>query len=224
MDIQFLIEILKSFSHSFSPMHSVRITILTITVFILVLLSAGCADSGGSSVESPTPAATNRETKTPTPEPTETWWCDDPELVYGNHDTSFFGYFEGVKNTENVQNGYYTIMNEDGDTIIKHQEYTSSTANIDGLSPTYISYIEYEYGPLIVGENIIMETNVIDGKIKVFYPGTKDDWLIERPLHDGCSVEMYIGKEIKTIYWIKGLSNIIFKDMPAPYNIHGVFG
>ena len=66
-------------------------------------------------------------------------------MVYGDHDTSFFEDVEGVKNTENIQNGYYTIMNEDGDTIVKHQEFPNFDLYSE-LQPEQARALEEQYG------------------------------------------------------------------------------
>gem|GEM_PF-4185610 len=107
-------------------MPSVRV--ITLFILILALLSAGCTDKGGSSVQ------TTTSDTYPTVEPTVTvvpeahWWEGKPgfhDAEVGTYSTLFGDDISGVINSMS-QPGNYNIFDIDSpDLRFEHQEYPS---------------------------------------------------------------------------------------------------
>ena len=174
---------------------------LTAAILILALLSAGCTDTGGGSVDSPTPHKTAEPTQTGEPTATEKishpFDINDPNIAYVSIDSSenLFGIDidEGYKFTNNV-NGNYNYFDSDKNLIFQHAEYPNFDLYSE-LQPEQARALEDQYG---YPESIVMEQADTDGdgaldKVAVRYEGSKGVLEFERPHKDGMSVGNHIG-------------------------------
>ncbi|MCG7850290.1 MAG: hypothetical protein MIO93_14110, partial [ANME-2 cluster archaeon] len=110
-----------------------KLIVLTTAIIILALLSAGCTDTGGGSVESPTPDSTPKAEPTQEPthisEPTATekishpFDINDRNIAYVPIDSSenLFGIdiYDGYKFTNDV-NGNYDYFDIDKNMIFQY--------------------------------------------------------------------------------------------------------
>ena len=152
------------------------IKLLTAAILTLVLLSAGCTDTGGSSANSPateTPVHTEVQ-PTPTREQIENWWDSKPGFEEATVKTLFGDDLYGIKN-EAYGGASYNIFNIDtGDCILKHSDCPNFDP-YDNLQPEQARALEDRYGSV---KSVVMEQADTDGdgaldKVAVKYEGSK---------------------------------------------------
>lgn len=157
------------------------IKFLTAAILTLALLSAGCTDTGGGSVDRPTPHKTAEPTQTGEPTATEKinhpYDINDPNIAYITIDSSenLFGIDidDGYKFTNNV-NGNYDYFNSDKNMIFQHTEHPHFDLYRE-LQPEQARALEDQYG---YPESVVMEQADTDGdgaldKVAVRYEGSK---------------------------------------------------
>jgi len=187
--------------------------LLTTVIIILALLSAGCTDTGGGSVQSPTPDSTPKAEPTekpteiqPTPmqEQIDNWWDDKP----GFHDaevgiySTLFGDVDGVK-TSSLDGLVYDIYDtETGQHILTSQEYPNFDLYSE-LQPEQARALEDQYGSM---KSVVMEQADTDGDgaldtVAVRYEGSKGTLEFETEFWtSGTGVDSYIRR-----FLVKGI-------------------
>ena len=175
------------------------IKLLTTAILILVLLSAGCTDTGGGSVQSPTPATHSTEVQpTQTQEQIDNWWDDKPgfhDAEVGTYST-LFDDISGVKTSSLDRLVYDLYDTETGQHILGHQEILNFDP-YDDLQPEQARALEEQYGSV---KSVVMEQADTDGdgaldKVAVRYEGSKT-WMFESAYHAGWGVEDYMYMEL----------------------------
>ncbi len=184
-------------------MQSTKTIIITTAILTLMILGAGCTDTGGANPESTTytpppeevPVVEETAAAEPISEPVETpWWDKDSDFVYGNHNSSIFGNIEGIKNIE-YGDRLYTISDENNNLLLKHQEWTPSNIALHNeLSPDQYKALVSEYGNMI---SVTMETIDLDqdgtmDKVAVKYVGWDGEWTENFYYEKRADVEDYI--------------------------------
>ncbi len=167
-------------------MQSNKTIIITTAILTLMILGAGCTDTGGANPstttytpppeEVPVVEETAATEPIPEPEPVETHWYDGrSNYVYGVHDTDLYGTVEGAKNIESISDGFYTISYDSKNLILIHQDYTPSNIALHNeLSPDQYKALVSEYGSM---RHLTMETIDLDqdgamDKVAVKYVGS----------------------------------------------------
>ena len=172
--------------------------ILTASILILALLSAGCTDTGGGSVDSPTPHKTAEPTQTGEPTATATqethWYDDKPYFNLGviEANENLFGEdIEGIINEEARKLGRYDVFNENEQIIFQHLEYPNFDLYKE-LQPEQARALEEQYG---YPESVVMETDYEKNVVAISYDGDKD-WTAYFEYNDDAKVEDYIGAKL----------------------------
>ncbi|MCG7849966.1 MAG: hypothetical protein MIO93_12425 [ANME-2 cluster archaeon] len=184
-------------------MHSIS-KLLTTAIIILALLSAGCTDMGGGSVESPTQDSTPKAESTQEPIPIDT--PVEPQHLYDINpgyekivleaDENLFGIKIEGSTVERDFSGWETVYNDNEDTIFQRETYTPQNFNLySELQPEQARALVDQYGSM---KSVVMEQADTDGdgaldKVAVRYVGSKGTLEFERPYKDGMSVGNHIG-------------------------------
>jgi len=147
--------------------------LLTTAIIILALLSAGCTDTGGGSVQSPMPTATNTATRTPTPAPVTHWYDGKPDFEEATVITLFGDDLYGVKASAYGDGNYNMFDIDNGETILKHLEYPNFDP-YDDLQPEQARALETEYGNMVslTMEQIDTDSDGALDKVAVRYEGS----------------------------------------------------
>jgi len=130
-----------------------------LTAAILTLLSAGCTDTSGGSVDSPTPHKTAEPTEYPTPIETaiesQHLYDINPDK-YGyikiDRDDNLFGIeIEGSKVFDSIssQDDWIIVYNNDKDQIFQRETYTPHNFDLYSELPGQARTLEAEYGQLV---------------------------------------------------------------------------
>jgi len=172
---------------------------------ILALLSAGCTDTGGGSVESPIPHKTAEPTEYPTPTdtPIESQHLydikpDTFDYIKIDRDDNLFDIdIEGSKVFDDIP-GWERIYNDNENRIFQRKTYTP--ANFDlyrELQPEQAHALEDQYGNMVslTMEQIDTDSDGALDKVAVRYEGSKT-WTFESAYHAGWGVEDYIYMEL----------------------------
>ena len=185
------------------------IKLLTAAILTLALLSAGCTDTGGGSVNSPTPHKTAEPTQTGEPTATATqethWYDDKPYFNLGviEANENLFGEdIEGIINEEARKLGRYDVFNENEQIIFQHLEYPNFDLYRE-LQPGQARTLKEQYGSMV---SLTMEQVDTDGdgaldKVAVRYEGSKGVLEFETSFWtSGTGVDSYLRR-----YLIKGI-------------------
>jgi|LGVF01.1.fsa_nt_gb hypothetical protein len=159
---------------------------LTAAILILALLSAGCTDTGGWSVQTATPEThptdTVEHTEKPTgiqPTPTQDaaelpWYYGKDGFEEATIKTLSGDDLYGVKASAYGDGNYNIFDIDSGETILEHREFPSFDP-YDDLQPEQARALEEQYG---YPESVVMEQADTDGdgeldKVAVKYVGSK---------------------------------------------------
>ena len=157
---------------------------LTTAILILALLSAGCTDTGGGSVQNPTHTETTTQTETPTateaatPVQTEApWYIDKPgfgDAVVTDGTTLDGTSVHGVM-VEPIGGGFDLYDVDTGEMRLNHQEFTSFDPYSELPDNMFQDFVD-EYGTPaapVVMEKIDTDSNGKLDTVAVKYVGSK---------------------------------------------------
>ena len=186
-------------------MHTIN-KLLTAAILILALLSAGCTDTGGGSVQSPTPDSpyTTKPTQEPTPtaEPIATeplhLYDINPgyEKIVLEANENLFGIKIEGSLIERDFGGWETIYNDNENRIFQRETYTPANFDLySELQPEQARALVDQYGSM---KSVVMEQADTDGDgaldtVAVRYVGSKDEKTVIMDYSKGSnSVTSYI--------------------------------
>lgn len=164
------------------------IKLLTAAILILTLLSAGCTDTGGGSVDSPTPHKTAEPTEYPKPTdtPIESQHLYDINSGYVKIELeaneNLFGINIEGSMVDDDKSGWETIRDDDKNIIFNRETYTSRNFDLyRELQPEQARALEEQYGSMV---SLTMEQADTDGdgaldKVAVRYEGSKGSFTYE---------------------------------------------
>ncbi len=164
---------------------------LTASILILALLSAGCTDMGGGSVERSTPDSTS--TAEPTQEPTATpiesqhlydIKPDTFDYIKIDRDNNLFSIeIEGSKVFDDIS-GWETVYDDNENRIFQRETYTPSNFDLyRELQPEQARALEEKYGyPVKLTREDADLNPKGDGQldiVRIKYEGTKGSFIYE---------------------------------------------
>lgn len=174
---------------------------LTAAILILALLSAGCTDTGGGSVDGPTPHKTAEPTEYPTPTdtPIESQHLYDInpgylKIVLEANENLFDMKIEG-STVERDFSGWESVYDDNENIIFQRETYTPRNFDLySELQPEQARALEEQYG---YPESVVMEQADTDGdgaldKVAVRYEGSKGVLEFETEYIKGATLSGYI--------------------------------
>ena len=182
-------------------MHTIT-KLLTTAILILALLSAGCTDTGGGSVQSPIPHKTAEPTEYPTPTdtPIESQHLydikpDTFDYIKIDRDDNLFDIdIEGSKVFDD-KTGWETVYNDNENKIFERESYTPRNFDLySELQPEQARALEDQYG---YPEAVVMEQADTDGDgaldtVAVRYVGSKGTLEFEMDVRKGAGLSGYL--------------------------------
>ncbi len=174
---------------------------LTAAILTLALLSAGCTDTGGGSVDSPTPHKTAEPTEYPKPTDTllesQHLYDINPgylKIVLEANENLFDMKIEG-STVERDFSGWESVYDDNENIIFQRETYTPRNFDLyRELQPEQARALEDEYG---YPESVVMEQADTYGdgaldKVAVRYEGSKGVLEFETEYIEGVTLRGYI--------------------------------